>query len=236
MVNLDGEVTYTPEPGFTGTDTFRYSIRDDDNATSNVANVSITVEQLGPPWQNPANPLDVNRDGLVVPFDALLVINEINERGSRSLPPPPLSEAPFSPPPFIDVSGDNFLSPIDALLVINFLNTMSAESEPAEGESASEADFVAGLDQPQLIGAALAIQPRTTFIESESVERAFVAESSPTPRFDEAHSLVRDFSVPPSKPASFDRGSAIEFDDLGSALDDDLLDLLANDLKKGIKK
>jgi hypothetical protein len=38
-----GRFTYTPNPGFTGVDTFTYSVKDDLNAISNVATVSITV-------------------------------------------------------------------------------------------------------------------------------------------------------------------------------------------------
>lgn len=38
-----GEVTYTPDPDFFGTDTFTYAVNDDDGATSNAATVTITV-------------------------------------------------------------------------------------------------------------------------------------------------------------------------------------------------
>ena len=42
--NGDGTVTYTaPNPGFAGTDTFQYTVDDDDGATSNVATVSVNV-------------------------------------------------------------------------------------------------------------------------------------------------------------------------------------------------
>lgn len=41
--NGNGTVTYTPAANFNGADSFRYTIRDDDNAVSNVATVSITV-------------------------------------------------------------------------------------------------------------------------------------------------------------------------------------------------
>jgi Dockerin type I domain len=68
-------------------------------------------------WQNSLNRFDVNRSGEVSPIDALLIINELNARGSRSL-----VGSNFVPPPFVDVNGDSTLSPIDVLLVINFLN------------------------------------------------------------------------------------------------------------------
>jgi VCBS repeat-containing protein len=44
-----GVVTYTPDPGYTGADSFTYTVRDNDNAESNIANVDVTIiasEQL----------------------------------------------------------------------------------------------------------------------------------------------------------------------------------------------
>lgn len=80
-------------------------------------------------WQNPANRYDVNHDLQVSPIDVLLVINELNLRGSRSL------AGNFVAPPFVDVSGDGNVSPIDALLVINFLNARANGSGEGELQS-----------------------------------------------------------------------------------------------------
>jgi hypothetical protein len=73
-------------------------------------------------WQNQLNNLDVNGDDTVVPLDALLIINELNEpefgdpeTGELPAPPDPL-------PAFFDVNGDGFVAPNDAILIINFLN------------------------------------------------------------------------------------------------------------------
>ena len=44
-----GEVTYTPTPGFDGTDTYTYTVRDNDGLVSNVATVTITIESVGEP-------------------------------------------------------------------------------------------------------------------------------------------------------------------------------------------
>ncbi len=41
--NSNGTVTYTPDSGFTGTDTFTYTVDDDQGATSNEATVAVTV-------------------------------------------------------------------------------------------------------------------------------------------------------------------------------------------------
>ncbi|GAB5518512.1 MAG: hypothetical protein RhofKO_07630 [Rhodothermales bacterium] len=43
-VNNDGTITYFPDGGFTGTDSFVYTVDDDDGATSNPATVTVTVE------------------------------------------------------------------------------------------------------------------------------------------------------------------------------------------------
>ena len=63
----------------------------------------------------------------VTPLDALLVINDLNFKGSRSV----LAEAISAP--YVDTSGDNQVSPLDALLVINQLNRSRANGE---GEAA----------------------------------------------------------------------------------------------------
>jgi hypothetical protein len=71
------------------------------------------------PWHNADWPEDVNGDGAVVPLDALLVINALNERTDWTLPPPGEDDLPLE---YLDVHPDNQLSPLDALTVINFLN------------------------------------------------------------------------------------------------------------------
>lgn len=72
------------------------------------------------PWQNPANRLDVDGSGVVVPLDALLVINALNQGLGGPLPQSPVP--PNIPAPYLDVNGDGNLTPIDALLIISFLN------------------------------------------------------------------------------------------------------------------
>ena len=84
------------------------------------------------PWHNKINPLDVNRDQVITPLDALLVINYLNSLGSRAtsdLPTPGDGQ-----PVFVDTNSDQNLSAIDALLIINELNNpstaLNAEGEP----------------------------------------------------------------------------------------------------------
>ncbi|MBM4088892.1 MAG: tandem-95 repeat protein, partial [Planctomycetes bacterium] len=133
----NGTVKYTPGFGFIGTDSFTYTVKDNDGATSNEASVTVGVIVDPFPWRNPRNPLDVNDDGSVTPIDALLIINSLNFDGARPLPNPPIP--PLVPPPYYDTSGDNRIDPIDALLVINYLNS----GQGGEGESAGDSASVA---------------------------------------------------------------------------------------------
>jgi hypothetical protein len=74
-------------------------------------------------WQNPHLPLDISGDGLVVPIDALLIVNELNARsisGADGRLPVPTETV--APPPFLDPTGDGIVAPLDALRVINALN------------------------------------------------------------------------------------------------------------------
>ncbi len=64
-------------------------------------------------WQNEASPLDVNADGSVTAFDALLIINFLNTNPGD---PPAFQQ------PYLDVTGDDAITAIDALYVINALN------------------------------------------------------------------------------------------------------------------
>lgn len=96
-----------------------------------------------PPWQNPANPLDVSNDGQVTPGDVLRVINEINTpqvSDDHGILPPTRPNTPEIP--FYDVNGDGVVSPIDVLIIINEINRqVQQHAEGAEGESSG---YVAG--------------------------------------------------------------------------------------------
>ena len=204
--NVDGTVTYTPDSEFVGVDSFQYNVRDEFNAISNNAFVTVEVNSITPSWQNPSNPLDVDNNGVVVPLDALLVINELNANGSRPLDPPPSLTGPVEPPPYLDVNGDGFLSPIDALQVINALNNLAA-AQPVAAVAA----------QSTIVGAALDIEPRFPVVLEQR-------EAAIEQAFDEPSSLPLHWD------ASEWDSSEIEavFDDLGErqAKDDRLNDLV----------
>jgi hypothetical protein len=118
---------------------------------------------LAPPaWHYLDVPEDVDASGDVVPLDALLIINDLNNRGARQLSDPTEGD---SPPPYYDVSGDGWLTSLDALQVVNWLNAhMSGESEATVGIST-----VGTLTQPV-----------NSFAATLPVDRA-AAEATPAP-------------------------------------------------------
>ncbi|MFO7902363.1 MAG: Ig-like domain-containing protein [Pirellulaceae bacterium] len=132
-LNADGGFTYSPDSQYNRQDSFGYRVSDGIEE-SGMATVTITLETAYP-WHNGTAAVDVNDDGYVSSIDALLVINELNTRGSGRLPEE--RDRPLLPP-FLDVSRDAYLSPVDALEVIDHLNTEG--SGKVEGEDLVEAD------------------------------------------------------------------------------------------------
>ena len=88
------------------------------------------VETADFPRWNPTDPHDTNYDAVVSPIDALIVINQLNETGSRDLSGDAVDR------PFYDANRDNFVSPLDALVIINHINDRSASTDEPEAESA----------------------------------------------------------------------------------------------------
>ncbi len=89
-------------------------------------------------WHNASDPYDVNVDARVTPVDLLVVINALNQGGSRGLiasdlPSPTTgageAESDSIQGMKIDVNADRALTPLDALMLIKRLN---AEAEPPQ--------------------------------------------------------------------------------------------------------
>jgi hypothetical protein len=125
----NGLVIYTPAANYSGSDTFRYTVRDVVGFESEAGTVTITVTEV-PDYQNPDRHEDVNGSGAVTPLDVLVGINRINASGNQ-LPPDPLP--PAVPEYYYDVDGNNTLEPLDLLIIINYLNG-SSTSGLGEGE------------------------------------------------------------------------------------------------------
>jgi hypothetical protein len=83
-----------------------------------VEDYRVTLVPSSGGWHNTAFPTDVNNLDGPTPFDALLIINELDVP-TVSDPVTGVLDLPASPPPFYDVNNDGFVSPFDALLVIN---------------------------------------------------------------------------------------------------------------------
>jgi hypothetical protein len=144
IVSPDGaSITYAAPPEFVGVDSFTYTVIDQDGRTGQA---TVLVNVL-PTWQNLRNRYDVNSDGYISPIDALLIIYDLNQNGSRVLDEPPAG------PPFIDVDGDGAVAPRDALLVISVLNGNTpadddgGEDEGGEGEGGLLATDIVASDK-----------------------------------------------------------------------------------------
>lgn len=83
-------------------------------------------------YHNDSFDVDVSDDGYASPFDALLVIRQLNASGSLVVPE--IMVEYDVPAPYWDVNNDRMLSPLDVLLVIRHLNNLNGQSE-GEGES-----------------------------------------------------------------------------------------------------
>jgi hypothetical protein len=128
MLVLDG----TNEP-VSKTNLIQVSLNEPANYAAVRQSLIDTAMESQKPWQNHDNPLDVDGNGLVIPLDALIIVNRINTVGIQKLPPPTANQ---SPPSYYDTDGDGESAPLDALLVINYLNSPS-NAASGEGESAS---------------------------------------------------------------------------------------------------
>jgi len=125
-VQPDGSIRYSPPAGFGGTATLQYSVLDNDGLASNFATVTIIVG--GSVHQNPVNNLDVDADGFVSPIDVLILVNDINSNGFRTLP------VTLGTPPFLDPNGNGGTDALDVLEVINFINARG-NAGAGEGEA-----------------------------------------------------------------------------------------------------
>jgi hypothetical protein len=119
-----------------GTGTQQIEVRAVDDATGvTSATLSASIARDQPViWRNEFFPTDVSADGHLSPVDALLVINYLNNNGSRKLE----STGVVGGPPYIDVNGDGYVAPSDALQVINALNQSPVSSIPTERADSTE--------------------------------------------------------------------------------------------------
>ncbi len=126
-----GALTFTPSPADLLPQHYVLLYDLDDPVSSDQVEYAPLTIQVGAGGvsliqTNPRNAMDVNDDFSVSPFDALLVINELNVDASS-----PAARAANASRVYLDVSADGVLSPLDALLIINQLNRGSAVAAQA---------------------------------------------------------------------------------------------------------
>ena len=188
----NGTIRYVPNLDFVGTDTFVYSIPDQEGRFSEPATVSVRVSNSR--LQNPDEFLDVNGNGNVSPLDALLIINFIADNGLFT----PVAETDRGPN-FYDTQGDQDIDPVDAILVINFLADRAAEGG-AFGEQVS-------ISQP-------VVDPVVVdFVDIDSNDAAFELTEQPITTVTQPSANLVDASVEDSLDNDNNVIDLIAFDD-----------------------
>ncbi len=140
----NGTVRYIPGLGFSGLDSFTYTIADTDGRRSQPATVRLQV--VSSRLQNPAvdRIQDVNDDGSITAADSLAIINRLNIAQSEGnttgiVPVLPTDRGPL----YYDVDGNGIITAGDALEVLRILNERDAlgqggQSADSEGESLAQ--------------------------------------------------------------------------------------------------
>jgi hypothetical protein len=240
---MTGQLTYQPLANTFGNATISVRLVDNgldgDPHESSSQPVTFVLAVGADKWQNYANSLDVNGDTQVVPLDALLVINELNQRTLTSaIGQLPALSPDFQPPPYFDVTGDGFVLPIDALIIINYLNSLAG----GEGELALAAE-----PTPAEAMASPAVNPARGSVESAytsgpestaSEEVDVVWEGVCATKVDELRELAAVFTGRHRLRRASGVGVELGNDwALTEALEawDDLLDVLAADSSKSAK-
>ncbi|MFW6169280.1 MAG: Ig-like domain-containing protein, partial [Planctomycetota bacterium] len=240
---VDGQIKYTPDSDFVGSDSFTYRVTDEHGTPSNVATVNIEVIADPTPWQNSVTSQDVNADKVISPLDALLVISHLNDDDAPNVSIPPTEDS--APPPYLDVSGDNFVSPIDALLVISYLNgeslsegeDMSAASsrESVQPVSAAEGEANESLLASPLVGGSTSHEASRT--DAARTVGHGLPSSVESPAVGDVLDGIRDEAAATKKTAAMSSPSA-ELDsllddiaeDVRGAQEEPLVDLALNEL------
>lgn len=120
-IDYTGELTFTPKQGARGSTQVTVVLEDNGGTEHGGQNLSspatLTIAINTVPQQNPANRFDVDNSGTILPLDALLIVNDLNKFGARTLP----ENLPAPGAYFLDPSGDGAISPADALAIVDAL-------------------------------------------------------------------------------------------------------------------
>ncbi|TWT83914.1 Dockerin type I repeat protein [Planctomycetes bacterium CA13] len=137
-VNDDGTIGYIADAGYLGPDSFQFTIADSEGRVSDPATVNISVVEYRLQNPDPTKYNDVNANGDVTAFDALLIINRLTEtpQNVASIPVTSMDQGPN----YYDVNGDDTITALDALLVINQLSQQDDNS--VSGEQVVTSDLI----------------------------------------------------------------------------------------------
>jgi hypothetical protein len=175
------------------------------------------------PWTNPDDAYDVNRDGDIVPLDALLIINELNnhvfsDTQTGLLPNPPVAPNLPDEVGYVDADGDGYVAPRDALLIINRLNSLAAvpNRQPA-------AAIAAGDSVMEQIAAALATSEQGDQLETTVWDQVVQVRSTTRARLlDAAPGTVSSvFADPRLHDADFELAVDVLAEDVVKSLHDE---------------
>jgi len=143
VLKTNGNITFLPNLGVSQ-GSFDYVVSD----RQSTASAHVTLKLLPQyPLHNTTNGNDVNNDGYVVAYDALLIINWLNAFGPTEIHQ---IGAAALPNLFYDTRADNFIAASDALAVVNYINAHPNQpnfisADGAEGEGGSNlADSLPG--------------------------------------------------------------------------------------------
>jgi hypothetical protein len=192
-------VTYQPNANFWGTDSFQYTVQDNDGFVSQPATVTITVQAVAD-YQNPFLRADVNKSGNVTPIDALIAINYINGPKGGVLPPDPAP--PTTPEYYYDVDGSGKCDAADVLAIVNVLNSVA--SAGGEGEAA-ETSATPPAEAVQLVNSGLSASwlavPDYTLLARAAGDAALAV---PATRRDASAAVRRNESAPAAAETAVD--------------------------------
>jgi hypothetical protein len=188
---------WTAAPGATGSTTISFT---DSSTAAGWEFASTPAEILfSQTWQNPVHPYDINADCEITANDVVVLVNDLNDNGPRSLSDP--ASIPDPPPPYLDASGDDLATPTDVLLVINWLTANGPGTVPpaaAEGEAASwvmPPSDLAETSQAVPRESTDPVNRRSESAETADRSPAWPVLSEPAPVFDDSPETVPQDSL-----------------------------------------
>ncbi|MEO0820818.1 MAG: Ig-like domain-containing protein, partial [Pseudomonadota bacterium] len=145
--NPDGTITYTPNNGFVGNDSFTYTVEDDDSAVSNTATVSLSV---GAPNQAPVAADDNAVTAIDVPIEISVLSNDSDIDGTLDPATVTVTTQPTNGSVQINPSGTVTYTPSNGFQgVDSFVYTVD-DNDAATSNSATATVVVGNANQRAL--------------------------------------------------------------------------------------